>query len=157
MLSRLHNLELLEAAAAGAGRANLKESPFLITRSIWEEMARHCISERPYEACGLLSGRNGKAETIWRMENTEKSPVAFAMDTRQVHKVLQKISFKGEALVGIYHSHPTAPPFPSAEDIAYANYPEAAYLIMSLSSAQPELCCFRILENQAFVLPFQVE
>ncbi|GED71116.1 hypothetical protein BRE01_48180 [Brevibacillus reuszeri] len=90
------------------------------------------------------------------MENTEKSPVAFAMDTRQLQKVLQKMSLKGEVLVGIYHSHPTAPPIPSREDIAFAYYPEAAYLILSLSANKPELCCYRILQKQAFRLPFKL-
>ncbi|WP_269083451.1 M67 family metallopeptidase [Brevibacillus reuszeri] len=127
-----------------------------MARPIWEEMVRHCNEERPNEACGLLSGRNGRAETIWRMENTEKSPVAFAMDTRQLQKVLQKMSLKGEVLVGIYHSHPTAPPIPSREDIAFAYYPEAAYLILSLSANKPELCCYRILQKQAFRLPFKL-
>jgi len=106
------------------------------------------------EACGLLSGRHGCAETLWRMENTEKSPVAFAMDSRHILKVLQKMALKGESLVGIYHSHPTAPPLPSREDIAYAHYPEAAYLIVSLSSREPVLGCYRIVGPEAIPLRF---
>ncbi|MDF2679469.1 MAG: hypothetical protein K0R47_659 [Brevibacillus sp.] len=114
------------------------------------------MEERPAEACGLLSGRNGCAETIWRMENLEKSPVAFAMDSRQIQKVLHKMALKGESLVGIYHSHPTAPPLPSPEDIAYSYYPEAAYLIVSLSSQQPTLGCYRIVGPQAFPLRYEL-
>lgn len=90
------------------------------------------------------------------MENVEKSPVAFAMDSRQIQKVLQKMALKGESLVGIYHSHPTAPPVPSPEDIAYAYYPEAAYLIVSLSSPQPSLGCYRICGGRAFPLRFEL-
>ncbi|MGG0935302.1 M67 family metallopeptidase [Brevibacillus centrosporus] len=126
-----------------------------MSHSVWNEMIRHCMEERPFEACGLLSGRNGCAETIWRMENIEKSPVAFSMDSRHIQKALQKMALKGEALVGIYHSHPTAPPLPSPEDIAYANYPEAAYLIVSLASKQPTIGCYRIVGSRA--LPLRVE
>ncbi|MED1646053.1 M67 family metallopeptidase [Brevibacillus agri] len=128
-----------------------------MTRSVWEEMIRHCQEEKPYEACGLLSGRGGSAETIWRMENILKRSDAFAMNTRQIQKVLQKIAFRGENLVGIYHSHPTAPPVPSTEDIAHANYPEAAYLIVSLASPKPALGCYRIWGARAFSCPLQLE
>lgn len=88
------------------------------------------------------------------MENIEKSPVAFAMDARQIQKVLHKMALKGETLVGIYHSHPTAPPLPSLEDIAYAHYPEAAYLIVSLSSSAPVLGCYRIAGPRVIPLCF---
>ncbi|MFD2369951.1 Mov34/MPN/PAD-1 family protein [Brevibacillus sp. GCM10020057] len=127
-----------------------------MSRTVWHEMVRHCLEERPMEACGLLSGRNGCAETLWRMENIEKSPVAFAMDLRHVQKVLQKMALKGETLAGIYHSHPTAPPLPSLEDIAYAHYPEAAYLIVSLSSSEPVIGCYRIVGTRVFSLPYSL-
>nr|WP_275296715.1 M67 family metallopeptidase [Brevibacillus choshinensis] len=127
-----------------------------MSHSIWQEMVRHCMEERPAEACGLLSGRSGCAETIWRMENIEKSPVAFAMDPRHIQKVFQRMALKGETLVGIYHSHPTAPPVPSLEDIAYAYYTDAAYLILSLASPQPILGCYRITGQKALPLPYEL-
>ncbi|KZE54637.1 peptidase [Brevibacillus parabrevis] len=128
-----------------------------MTRSMWDEMVRHCQEEKPYEACGLLSGRDNSAQTIWRMENVLKRPDAFAMSTQQIQKVLNKMALRGENLVGIYHSHPTAPPVPSTEDIAYAHYTEAAYLIVSLSSPQPALGCYRIWGARAFPRPFRLE
>lgn len=128
-----------------------------MTHSAWREIVRHCLEERPNEACGLISGRNGYAETIWRMDNIEKSPVSFAMEPRQIQKALHKMSCRGETLVGIYHSHPTAPPYPSPEDIQYASYPEAAYLIVSLSSAQPLIGCYQIRGGRAIPLRFSIE
>lgn len=107
-------------------------------------MYLHCQEERPHEACGLLSGRKGRVETLWRMENIDKSPISFAMDMDQIETVFQAIRARGEQLVGVYHSHPTAPPIPSREDIAYAAYPEAAYIIVSLAHSQPTFACYQI-------------
>ncbi|RAT95867.1 peptidase [Brevibacillus sp. Leaf182] len=149
-------LERVEDAAAGVGRANLLETPFSMTRAVWNEIIRDSLEKKPNETCGLLSGRNGSAQTVWRMENTLKSPVAFAMDPKQIQHVFHKMALRGEHLVGIYHSHPTAPPIPSPEDIAYCHYPEAAYLIVSLASPQPVLGCFRIEGSFARVYPYTV-
>lgn len=80
----------------------------------------------------------------------DRSPDSFAMDLRQIQQVFQMISKRGEQLVGIYHSHPTAPPYPSREDIAYASYTDVAYLILSLAGAQPALGCFNIRGTHAF-------
>jgi proteasome lid subunit RPN8/RPN11 len=115
-------------------------------------MVNHCLAEQPYEACGLLSGRYGRAETLWKMVNMDRSPDSFSMDARQIQQVFQLISKRGEQLVGIYHSHPTAPPYPSREDIEYAYYTHAAYLIVSLAAAQPALGCFHIRGKQALPL-----
>ncbi|MFS0555255.1 Mov34/MPN/PAD-1 family protein [Brevibacillus sp. 179-C9.3 HS] len=127
-----------------------------MTRDVRDEIIRDSLEKKPNETCGLLSGRNGMAQTVWRMENTLKSPVAFAMDPRQIQQVFHKMALRGEQLVGIYHSHPTAPAIPSPEDIAYCHYPEVAYLIVSLSSPQPVLGCFRIEGSWARKYPFTV-
>lgn len=124
-------------------------STIYVSATIWREMVDHCILERPYEACGLLSGRNGRVQTIWRMANVDKSPVSFSMDMEQLRRVLLRIHQRGEQLLGIYHSHPTAPPIPSAEDIAYAYYPEAAYIIVSLAQKQPTFGCYRVRGKDA--------
>lgn len=120
---------------------------------VWKEMLIHCLEERPYEACGLLSGRMGRVETIWRMVNVDRSPVSFYMDPEQIRTVFQAIQERGEQLAGVYHSHPTAPPIPSKEDIAYATYPEAAYLIVSLANKQPTVGSYRIIDQRAIPIP----
>ncbi|WP_240689481.1 Mov34/MPN/PAD-1 family protein [Ammoniphilus sp. YIM 78166] len=129
---------------------------FFIEQSIWTKMIAHCQSEQPMEACGLLSGTGGHAETIWMMENVENSPTAFAMDMEQIRRVFRQIEEKGERLVGIYHSHPTAPPVPSSRDIEFANYPEAAYIIVSLAKRIPEIGIYHILEKRVTPILFYI-
>ncbi|WP_281285999.1 M67 family metallopeptidase [Aneurinibacillus danicus] len=126
-----------------------------MTEQVRRKMLHHCIVQLPYEACGLLSGKDWRATTLWTMDNVEKSPISFAMDTKQIEAVFGEMKKKGEELIGIYHSHPTAPPYPSHLDIAYAAYPDAAYIIVSLSGKSPEIGCFRIQNRQVTVWPWQ--
>ncbi|MGG1661769.1 M67 family metallopeptidase [Brevibacillus sp. NRS-1366] len=134
----------MAAAGDGAVRVSPLEIALPISRIVWREMLNHCLTEQPFEACGLLSGRYGRVETLWRMVNMDRSPDSFSMDSRQIQQVFQIISNRGEQLVGIYHSHPTAPPYPSSEDIAYSSYTDVAYLILSLAGPKPALGCFHI-------------
>ena len=123
--------------------------PLHAARHVWEEMLLHCQEERPYEACGLFSGKKGRIETIWRMENVRRSPVSFSMDVHEIENVLQAMQSRGERMTGIYHSHPTAPAIPSPEDIAHAHYPEAAYIIVSLQDDPPSWGCYRVIGQRA--------
>lgn len=113
-----------------------------------KEMINHCKKLLPYEACGLLSGKDGTAKTVWMMDNVIHSPVAFEMDPEQIRNVLQRMSEKGEELVGIYHSHPTAPAIPSEQDILYAYDSHIAYLIVSFYTGIPTINGFCIQHHQ---------
>ena len=88
------------------------------------------------------------------MENIYRSPVLFMMDIEQFKQVLTCIDERGETLLGIYHSHPTAKAYPSVQDIANCHYPDVAYLIVSFLSGEPEIGCFRIRDNRA--VPIQL-
>jgi proteasome lid subunit RPN8/RPN11 len=109
-------------------------------------MIFHCRNELPLEGCGLLSGKNGIAETLWPMENINRSPSSFSMDLNQIEEVFELINDRDESLVGIYHSHPTADAYPSPQDISYNNYPEVAHIILSFaqSAYRPDVKCFQI-------------
>ncbi|WP_262421891.1 M67 family metallopeptidase [Bacillus aquiflavi] len=124
--------------------------------SVWNEMIRHCKNELPYEACGLLSGRKRKLETIWKMDNIEKSAYSFAMDLDQITNTIQLMEKRKESLTGIYHSHPTGLPYPSKEDILNAHYPKAAYFIVSLANQKPIVRCFRIQDKSVYPLLIKV-
>ena len=86
-------------------------------------MRRHVQRRSPLEACGLLAGRNGRAELAIGVPNAAKSPVRFLMEPRAQWKAFNKIEHLELELLGIYHSHPKGPPQPSATDIEEASYP----------------------------------
>lgn len=133
--------------AADRKNKNPRDSVVYIKRSVLDTMINHCQQEAPYEACGLLSGTKEKNKTIWKMKNIDRTPTSFAMDVNQMTQVFKMIKQQGEEWTGIYHSHPTAPPIPSRNDIVHAQYPKVAYFIVSLASGKPNVKCYRIKNN----------
>lgn len=134
---------------------SLTSGTFYINNHVRLEMISHCKRELPYEACGLLSGRNGVAETIWPMENVNRSSFSYSMDLDQIRHVFDLIDRRNEEFIGIYHSHPTDGAYPSEGDIALNNYPEVAHLIISFANSTPELKCFKLTGKKSF--PIQLK
>ena len=132
----------------------LKNSVVYIKKSVLNTMINHCQQESSYEACGLLSGIREKNETLWKMRNIERTPTSFAMDVKQMSQVFKRMKKQGEEWTGIYHSHPTAPPIPSRNDIVNFHYPEVAYFIVSLTFGKPNVKCYRIKNTK--VTPLKI-
>ncbi|WP_114375175.1 Mov34/MPN/PAD-1 family protein [Elioraea thermophila] len=78
----------------------------------------------PREACGLLVGRTDEESVritgFAPSRNLAAAPDAFEIDT-SLHLVLQRrLRARGEAVVGVWHSHPSGAALPSARDAAGA-------------------------------------
>ena len=129
----------------------------LIKKDVWERMLQHCMKEKPLEACGILSGEAGKCEKIWEMQNIARSSYSFEMSQVELENTLQKIErAKGQTLTGIYHSHPTAEPIPSQQDIENAHYHEAVYFIISLSKKYPRVKCYQIIGKKCLPVRLKI-
>lgn len=113
-----------------------------------EQIVEQARAESPNEACGLLAGKDGEATRIYPMVNAERSPVLYRMEPKEQLKVFNEIEEDGLELVAIYHSHTRSPAYPSNTDVDLAYYPEAAYLIVSLATEEPDLRAFRIEEGR---------
>jgi [CysO sulfur-carrier protein]-S-L-cysteine hydrolase len=102
-----------------------------ITKNQWERITAHLTEHLPEEACGLLGGQNGQVETVYLITNADHSPVSYDMAPIELLHALTDIDDRDLQILGIFHSHPSGPPMPSATDIAQAYYPDSAYFIFS--------------------------
>jgi proteasome lid subunit RPN8/RPN11 len=106
--------------------------PTTLPARAYAAIVAHSRAGKPEEVCGILRGvglaayaaipgRNIAAE---RIENYEVDP----------QTLLRQFEFEdaGEAMMGIYHSHPVSVAYPSATDAWNAHYPDALYFICSL-------------------------
>ncbi|MEF8794222.1 M67 family metallopeptidase [Thiohalorhabdus sp.] len=82
------------------------------------------------EVCGLLGGRDGRADEQLPVPNAVHRPDAFDMAPAELIAAMRHLRETGQELVAIYHSHPCSPPYPSATDIAANQYPEVVHLII---------------------------
>ncbi len=118
-------------------------------------MISHCKSELPLEGCGLLSGPAlGYGNNCWKMRNLDASPISFSIDDQELRNTFLEMERKGEKLTGIFHSHPTSRAYPSHQDIKYAHYPAAIYIIVSFAKKGPEVKGYKIKNGK--VIPVQL-
>ena len=115
-----------------------------ITDTIATEIEAHARLEHPAECCGLLSGSNGLITDIHRLRNdADKPETRYFATPEQLFAAMRRIRESGQTLLGLYHSHPRTPAYPSASDVEMAFYPEAFYFIISLEP-NVELRAFKI-------------
>ncbi|HVE92680.1 MAG TPA: M67 family metallopeptidase [Actinomycetota bacterium] len=122
-----------------------------------DDIYEQCRAEFPNEACGLLAGRDGIAQRLFRMTNAERSPVIYRMDPKEQLRAFNEIEEGGLELVSIYHSHTRSAAYPSNTDVSWAYYPEAVYLIVSLEDPEaPHMRGFRIEGGRVDEVPVAI-
>jgi len=112
----------------------------IIPEEILNEVIKHAKASYPKEACGLLAGKEGVVSAHYPITNIDDSSVSYTMMPKEQMRALRDISKRSLEIVSIYHSHPSAPVYPSVIDIERAffpgtkeeNYPSVSYLIISL-------------------------
>jgi [CysO sulfur-carrier protein]-S-L-cysteine hydrolase len=113
----------------------MKDEKILLPRNLVQQMFHQAQASPENEVCGLISAANGSVSRCYPVAN-----VAGGIHVEQVRRVagqvhaLREIRERGETLFAIYHSHPHAPPEPSARDRELTAYPEAYHLIISLNT-----------------------
>lgn len=105
-----------------------------IGQHLLRRVLEHCLEEKPLEACGIMTGRDRTVLDVYATENAKRSPVFYEVDPEQQERVLREMARRGDELIAIYHSHPTTPAEPSANDIRLAvHWPSALRVIISLA------------------------
>lgn len=130
----------------GNGPREKFDGPHLcIRRDLLQQIVAHCRHSYPLEACGIVSGRAGRAERVYGTVNIHPRPDRhFLIAADEQRAVFRDMKVKGHELVALFHSHPRTPAHPSATDIELAFYPDAFYIIVSMAAEPPDVRAFRI-------------
>lgn len=122
-----------------------------LKRDTIQPLLDHAVASYPREACGLLLGVSTETGiTVTRAVPLPNAMAAesqrdrFAIDPREMLAWERRAASAGEAIVGIFHSHPDAPARPSAFDLEAA-WPGYVYVIASVSAG-------KIVETRAWRL-----
>jgi [CysO sulfur-carrier protein]-S-L-cysteine hydrolase len=107
----------------------------VIPTDVADELIAHARAEVPNEACGLLAGdlAAGRATVFHPARNEEASPLRYNVHPDDLVRIVFGIEDAGQDLVGIFHSHTHTPAVPSATDLRTAQYPDAFYVLVTLS------------------------
>ena len=125
----------------------------------------HARADYPNEACGLIVGDRPAAEggTASRFEPTRNkaaSPYRYEIHPEDLLRLTIETDDADEVFWGIVHSHTHTPAVPSPTDVGLAFYPEALYLLVSLSDAEadpssgePSVRAWRIIDGEVSEVP----
>lgn len=149
-----------------AGATHGGATPFRLPRGIALDMLRQALEERPNEACGILAGsfdaeRGARVVAYHPARNAEASPYRYLVDSEDLVRIVFEIEEADRELVGIFHSHTHTPAVPSPTDLRSAQYPDAYYLLASLTDAEapPEraLRAWRIRDGESTEVPLIIK
>ena len=129
----------------------------VVERNVIEHILAQAEREAPIEACGFLMGFEGRILRHHPMTNADAREDHFSFDPNEHLAALRVATAEGFEIVGIYHSHPATPAWPSAEDIRLAHYPHIIHIIVSLMGGMKVIKAFRIREGQVREEPLVAE
>jgi len=122
-----------------------------------EKITDHSLRDAPLECCGLLGGRVDVISAVYPVRNIAASPeTRYEAAPEDLFHATRQMRENGEELLGIYHSHPRSPAFPSPTDVQLAFYPEAVYFIVSLADERTIVNAFRICEGEISRVEYDV-
>jgi proteasome lid subunit RPN8/RPN11 len=131
---------------------------FVLHRKYADEIIAQAREEAPNECCGVLAGRDGRVEKLFRAVNAEKSPYRYNVDPHDLLRIYRECDANGWDFLAIYHSHPHTEAFPSPTDVRLAAWPDSTYIIVSLADQEsPVLKAFRIQDGRVSEEELRIE
>ncbi len=130
-----------------------------IPAAIVQAIIDQARAEYPYESCGLIVGdavaaAGGRALRFEPAVNAARSPYRYEIDATDLYRLTIATDDADEVFWAIVHSHTHTPAVPSPTDIGLALYPEALYVLVSLSedeadpaSGAPSVRAWRIVDG----------
>ncbi|MEW9698523.1 M67 family metallopeptidase [Paenibacillus sp. SI8] len=105
-----------------------------IQTELYNQLVHYCRNSLPFEACGLITGKltplTIDAVSLIPLRNHASNPLQhFQINPPEIIPYLMDTTIQ---IVGIFHSHPTAPPTPSEEDLATLWHTIPSHWILSL-------------------------
>ena len=128
--------------------------------TIRDAIVAHARAEYPNEACGLIVGdavaaAGGHALRFEPTRNKAASPYRYEIDPADLLRLTIATDDADEVFWGIVHSHTHTAAEPSPTDIGLAFYPDALYILVTLSDDQadpatggPGLRAWRIVDGR---------
>jgi len=98
-------------------------------------LKKHSKEKEPNESCAILFGKNENThfliKEIFLTKNIEESPVSFTISNDELIEAYIQAEKKNLDIIGIFHSHPESPAYPSITDQKYMEINPVPWVIFS--------------------------
>jgi len=120
-----------------------------LPKAIAEDMVQHAREEYPRECCGMLAGKDTTITKFFKIKNIAQRMDEYELDPLEQVDAFEEIDRLSLKLLGVYHSHPNHPCYPSGLDINQAFYPDTFFFIISLKGMTSfQLKAFKMYEGK---------
>jgi proteasome lid subunit RPN8/RPN11 len=116
-------------------------APLHIRTETLDAIERHARAVFPLECCGLLIGTGARIEHAVPARNERRSTTRYLVRPEDHFAAIRLARQMRLEVMGAYHSHPAAPPVPSATDRAEAHGGGFLYLIAGLDGPYARATC----------------
>ena len=125
-------------------------SQIVIPSAVLEDITKLALAETPLECCGFLVGEFGSdvAKEFHACRNIAQSKIIYTVDPKDHLRIELDAESRGQAIIGVVHSHTHTEPYPSATDVGQAPDPAWHYVIIGLKEPEPKIRSYRIVEGQ---------
>ncbi|HVA87378.1 MAG TPA: M67 family metallopeptidase, partial [Candidatus Saccharimonadales bacterium] len=144
-----------------------------VPAALVRQLIDHARDEYPNEACGLIVGDRpaadgGRPLRFEPTRNAAASPLRYEIDSADLLRISIAADDRDEVFWGIVHSHVRSAAQPSPTDIGLAFYPDALYVLVTLSEAPeapglvpgvsvtPFVRAWRILDGRVWEVELEV-
>jgi proteasome lid subunit RPN8/RPN11 len=112
----------------------------IIRRGELRFIVSHAEKTYPEECCGFLLGLNAREHRILRAlsvpnVNAHNRRRRYNVDPKDIMCADGTAEKSNLEVLGVYHSHPDAPPIPSQFDLEYA-WPSYTYLVVAVKNGK---------------------
>jgi [CysO sulfur-carrier protein]-S-L-cysteine hydrolase len=140
----------------------------VLPRPIADRIIAQARAEYPNEACGLVIGSapaasGGTAVRYEACRNKAASTFRYEIHPDDLFRITVAADDADQVFWAIVHSHVKSPAVPSPTDIGLAFYPDALYILVSLSpdeadadTGQPSLRAWRILDGETHEVRLEI-
>jgi [CysO sulfur-carrier protein]-S-L-cysteine hydrolase len=124
--------------------------PLALSNEASKDICKHAEETFPEECCGIIL-TDGTTDYVQRLKNIQNqlhaldpqtyprtAAIAYAMDPKELERVIDNAALNGARLKAFYHSHPDHGAYFSEEDKAFASpfgeptFSETAQIVISI-------------------------
>jgi len=115
-----------------------------INRDDFELLRCHSEQSYPHECCGVLVGsvKDGQRQVHYVVRclntRTDSPHNRFAIEPRELVKILREARERGLDIIGFYHSHPDHPARWSSTDYDEAHWIGCCYVITAVANGKAD-------------------
>jgi proteasome lid subunit RPN8/RPN11 len=108
-----------------------------------QQMVDHAKVCAPNEACGLIASLDGVVTKVYQLANTDRAPDRFTLDPEDHFAAVSDAENHGWVISGLFHSHPSSAPIPSAVDLEGGGDPDWVNLIVGVEAGRIAVRAYR--------------